>query len=201
MLQTGCLKKILEAPVYKLSNMNQNTNIYLTVEAWADIVIDKWVKKSKELEIKQGSGLELNRFYHFITTQADGDPRKIEFTFDYYLKFVNWGVGRGVNLKDRDTYILSKKKGKNQKGEGRRPRPWYDDVFYNQLSILGHLMAEKYGQKTVALIKTTIESANSDGTKSEPQQSPQSSARSNSSSNSRKVTPNEFRKKRKELGW
>jgi len=145
--------------------MNENSNISLTVAAWAEITVKEWVKRATALGIKPSDPLSVNRFHHFITTQSGGDPQKIEFTFDFYLKFVNWGVGRGVTIAERDTYILSEKKAKYQKGAGRRPKPWYDDVFPKQLTILGHLLAEKYGQRTVALVKTTMESANSDGTK------------------------------------
>jgi len=39
----------------------------------------------------------------------------------------------------------------------RRRKPWYDEVFPKQMTILGHLLAERYGQRTVAMIKTGIE--------------------------------------------
>lgn len=140
--------------------MNEYTNISLTVTAWAEIVVKEWINRATALGIKPSDPLSSNRFRQFLTTQADGDPQRIEFTFDFYLKFVNWGVGRGVTIADRDTYILAGKKAKYNKGEGRRPKPWYDDVFPKQLTILGHLLAEKYGHRTVALVKTTFESAN-----------------------------------------
>lgn len=148
--------------------MNEYTNISLTVTAWAEIVIKEWISRANALEVNFSDPSSTDRFKHFITTQANGDPQKIEFTYNFYLMFVNWGVGRGVTIGERDTYILAGKKAKYNKGEGRRPKPWYDDVFPKQLTILGHLLAEKYGHRTVALVKTAIESEYTDGTRPAP---------------------------------
>lgn len=124
-----------------------------TVIAWADILVKEWVKRARELNISPDNPINIERFYHYITTQANGDPATIQFTFDYYLKFTNWGVGNGVTLDNRDTLILA---GMTR----RRPRPFYDDVLPKQLSILAHLMLEKYGHRVVAFVKTTIEQKN-----------------------------------------
>lgn len=130
--------------------MAENTNLHITVEAWAEILIKEWVKRAAQLNISPDNPQSVQRFEHFITSQANGDPAIIKFTFDYYLKFTNWGVGRGVNLENRDTLILADM-------TKRRPRPFYDDVFPKQLAILGHLMLEKYKHRVVAFVKTTIE--------------------------------------------
>ena len=129
--------------------MKQTVEISVTVAAWAEIVIKEWVKRAAALGISAGDPVSLQRFYHHIVVQADGDPVKIEFAFDFYLKFVNWGVGRGVTIEDRDTLVLAGK-------TTRRPRAWYDDVVPKQLTILGHLLAEKYGERTVAMVRTGL---------------------------------------------
>ena len=131
--------------------MQGQTNIKLTVEAWADIVVKEWVRRAQQLGISPSEPLSVGRFLHFVTVQADGDPNKIRFAFDFYLKFVNWGVGRGVTVENRDTFIAAGK-------TTRRPRAWYDDVVPKQLTILGHLMAEKYGERVVAMVKTEVKS-------------------------------------------
>lgn len=130
--------------------MSAGTNIGLTVEAWVDIVVKEWIKRARELGISPGDHVSADRFLHFVITQADGDPVKIQFTFDFYLKFVNWGVGRGVTIENRDTFIAAGK-------TSRRPKAWYDDVVPKQLTILGHLLAEKYGERTVAMVKTVVD--------------------------------------------
>ena len=130
--------------------MKQTGEISVTVAAWAEIVIKEWVNRAAALGISTGDPVSLQRFYHHIVVQADGDPVKIEFAFDFYLKFVNWGVGRGVTIENRDTLVLAGK-------TTRRPRAWYDDVVPKQLTILGHLLAEKYGERTVAMVRTGLQ--------------------------------------------
>ena len=63
--------------------MNENTNISLTVEAWADIVIKEWIKKCEALKINN-TGLLINSFVNTIYTAANGDPRRIVFAFEWY---------------------------------------------------------------------------------------------------------------------
>ncbi len=118
--------------------MAENTNIKLTVEAWADIVIKEWEKKIEALGIGVSQQL-VDSFAHTVHTQSDGDPSRIEFAFEYYGKFVEWGVGSGVNIQDRETMIAAGL-------TVRKKKPWYSDVFYKQLEILRHLLAEKHAR-------------------------------------------------------
>jgi len=129
---------------------NQNLNIDETIKAWAEITIKEWVKKAAFHKVHRESPISSARFIHHIVSSANGSAERINFMFDYYLKFVNWGVGNSVTISDRDVMILP---GKTK----RRPKPWYDDVFYKQLKILSHLMTEKYSRKVTVLVKTTLE--------------------------------------------
>jgi hypothetical protein len=122
----------------------------LTVEAWAEIVIKEWVKMAETLEINPDNKLTVARFQKFLTVQGDGDVDRIKFTFDYYLKFVDWGVGKGVTISNREIMVAS---GSTK----RKSKPWFGNVFPKQMYILGHLMAERYGFRTAAMIKNSIE--------------------------------------------
>lgn len=128
---------------------SENTNITLTVEAWADIVIKEWVKKADALGIK-GTGALLASFYNTVITAAAGDPRKVIFAFAWYGKMVDYGIGNGVSLLDRDMMISG---GMTK----RRPKPWFTDTFYKQVETLRHLLEEKYANLAERLI---IESLN-----------------------------------------
>jgi hypothetical protein len=165
----------------------------ITVEAWAEIVIKEWVKMAGALGISPDHPLTVNRFQKFLSVQGDGNVDRITFTFDFYLKFVNWGVGKGVTINDRDTMLLAG-------STTRRRKPWYDDVFPKQLYILGHLLAERYGQRTAMMIKTQLETISSDGgTISIPRVS--TSGKSKSKSTSNNMSYGEFREQRKQQGW
>ncbi len=115
--------------------MSENTNIKLTVEAWADIVIKEFIKKANALNIGS-SGASMNSFVNTVYTAAGGDPSRVVFAFEWYLKMVDYGVGKHVSLADRDGMIAG---GMTR----RRPKPWFTDTFYKQLEVLRHLLEEK----------------------------------------------------------
>lgn len=125
--------------------MAANTNTGLTVEAWADIVIKEWIKKSQELGISPDNPLNATRFVHHVLPHANGDPEKIQFIYDYWLNFVDWGVGNGVSIEHRDMMIAAG-------ATKRRPKQWFTSVFYVQVKILSQIMAEKYSLKAAHII-------------------------------------------------
>lgn len=124
--------------------MNQNTNISLTVEAWADIVLKEWFNKIRALNINS-TGPLVESFQNTVYSAANGDPEKVRFMLEYYYKMVDYGVGKGVNLADRDGMIAA---GLTK----RRPKPFFTDVFYKQLAVLRHLLEDKYALKAEELI-------------------------------------------------
>ena len=130
--------------------MSDNINLGLTVEAWADITVKEWISKAAMLGISPTDPLSLDRFTHHIITASDGNPQRIEFAYDYYLNFVDWGVGNGVTLENRDLMISSG-------ATKRRQKPWFTDVFYKEIKTLAHLLAEKHKLKTTMLIVNGLE--------------------------------------------
>ena len=133
--------------------MAENLNLKLTVDAWADIVIREWEKKIEALNI--GLSMQLiDSFTNHVYTQADGDPSRIQFAFEWYGKMVEYGVGNGVNLEERDSMIAA---GLTK----RRPKPWYSEVFAKQLAVLRHLLEEKHARKIERFVVRNL-SDNSD---------------------------------------
>lgn len=92
----------------------------------------------------RGTGKLLNSFTYTIHTQANGNPELIKFAFNYYGKFVDMGVGRGVTLETVET-------------TNRKPKPWYSKVFWSQFQRLKELMVEKYELKTQIAIITEVQ--------------------------------------------
>ena len=123
--------------------MADQTNIGLTVEAWAEIVIDKWETMIARLHIGH-SGKLINSFAHHVITQSGGDPEKIEFAFEYYGKFVDMGVGRGVTIGEVEF-------------SDRRRKPWYSKTFFSQVKRSGEILGEKYARKGQAVIIENLE--------------------------------------------
>lgn len=108
------------------------SDIKLTVEEWAEIVVKIWEEKMLQLEISDTFQLA-NSFAFHVIGNAGGDVQRIEFAFNYYGKFVDMGVGRGIKLEDR--YFGSK----------RISKPWYTKTFMREVRKLKFILAEKYG--------------------------------------------------------
>jgi hypothetical protein len=124
--------------------MSENTNTNLTVETWLDLVIENWVKKATALGIHPDDPLTAQRFMHHVITDANGDPAKIQFVYDYYLNFIDWGVGKGVTISNRN-YIT----------HNRLKKQWFTGVFYYQVKKLAEIMARKYALKSAYLFIDT----------------------------------------------
>ena len=123
--------------------MSDNQNISLTVDAWAKIVIERWELQMARAGVR-GTGKLLNSFMYTVHTQANGNPELIQFAFNYYGKFVDMGVGRGVTLESV--------------GESnRKAKPWYSKVFWGQFERLKELLISKYALKSQISIITEIE--------------------------------------------
>jgi hypothetical protein len=122
--------------------MAENTNISLTVEAWAKITVERWIKKMDALGVGSSgdsTGALKNSFVHTIYTEANGDPNRIQFAFEWYGKMVDYGVGSGVSIENRDTMLAS--------GLTKRvKKPWFM-ALYKELEILRHLLEEKNALK------------------------------------------------------
>jgi hypothetical protein len=125
--------------------MAKNTNIELTVEAWADIVINNWLSKVDAMKINDTYSLS-NSFIHHIISNAGGNIQRIEFAFNYYGKFVDMGVGKGVTLEDAGITETR-----------RKPRLWYSPTFYAEFKKLVQILAEKYGIKGQMAIVENID--------------------------------------------
>ncbi|MGL4908164.1 MAG: hypothetical protein ACRCZB_00755 [Bacteroidales bacterium] len=118
--------------------MADNTNISLTVAAWANIVIRNWEDKMRKLNINSTYALARS-FAYTVENNAGGDPARIEFAFNYYGRFVDMGVGGGQKLGETGR---------------RRPKKWYSKPFFADVRKLGELMLAKYASKAqIAIVE------------------------------------------------
>ena len=68
-------------------------------EAWAKITIIKWKKKLASNKIGD-TGTLLKSFKYNVLASAQGNVLKITLLFEYYGRFVDMGVGKGVKIGD-----------------------------------------------------------------------------------------------------
>lgn len=114
------------------------------VEDWAVIVLDRWRKNMTEMGINNAS-THATAFTHFANTSAGGDISKIEFAFDYFLKFTDMGVGKGVKLGNTKTLTI------------RRPKPWYSKSFLYEVRRLSEIMAYQFSNYAAIKIVENLE--------------------------------------------
>lgn len=122
--------------------MAQNVDLSLTAKAWADITIQDFENKIDALGINDTFALQ-ESFESHVFMAAGGDISKIEFMYNFYGKYIELAVGKGVSF--RDVGITSR---------GRKKRLWYTPVFFRHVKRLGEILAEKYGRKAqIAIIE------------------------------------------------
>ncbi|HNS18824.1 MAG TPA: hypothetical protein PKI34_13520 [Bacteroidales bacterium] len=123
----------------------KNTDLKLTAEAWADIVIKNWLSKIDQLRINYSYQLS-DSFIHHVLANAGGDLQRIEFAFNFYGRMVDMGVGKGV--------AIALVKERRYEGIRRRPKPWYSVTLYSEVKKLREILQAKYALKTTT---TTVE--------------------------------------------
>jgi hypothetical protein len=111
-----------------------NTNLNITVQAWSDILLENWLDNMHKLRIGYTFDLE-NSIQYGIEQGSDKLPSAIEFSFMFYGKFVDMGVGNGVKLEDVKSGF-----------HNRRPKKWYSKTFYGQTLKLSMILAQKYAR-------------------------------------------------------
>lgn len=109
---------------------------------FAEYVINKWQAKIRELKIHQTGDL-YNSFISEVIRNSGGDVERIIFTFRYYGKMVDMGVGKGITLDDL--------------GVGKRsPKPWYSKTLYSEVKKLSDLMAKDIAIQANKVIVTAL---------------------------------------------
>jgi len=126
--------------------MNNNLNLNLTYNAWSDFLIERWRKKIHLLGIGYSQHL-YESFEKELFFSAGGDMGKIDFSFAYYGKFVEMGVGKGTPLGEVSVIATDRRLIGKDTGNRRRPKKWYTSIFNTEVRKLGFIIAEKYGQK------------------------------------------------------
>jgi hypothetical protein len=133
----------------------QNTPTKLSerdlAEAWAKITIVKWKKKLASNKIGD-TGTLLKSFKYNVLASAQGNVLKITLLFEYYGRFVDMGVGKGVKIGDVKESATSRRLSGKMLGNRRRPKKWYSKTFHAEVMKLGEIFAKEYGHRGVLVI-------------------------------------------------
>lgn len=97
--------------------------------------------------LKNNPNRSINRFYARLYNGANGDTKKIEFFFNYYLYFVDMGVGVGRHIEDVDNTSPANWRTLYKKWDGqgdRQSRPILAMEVRHQLRRLQMLVLSYY---------------------------------------------------------
>jgi len=136
--------------------MDKVGTLFQTTDAWAQIVLDRWQKKIDQLGI--GYSLQLaDSLRKEVFNEAGGNAAGVEFAFLYYGKFVDMGVGKGVDLGSSGDLKVERRLIGRATGNRRVPKKWYSPVFYTEVAKLKFILAEKYAHKGVLSITENLD--------------------------------------------
>lgn len=124
-------------------------------EAWAKITIIKWKKKLASNKIGD-TGTLLKSFKYNVLASAHGNVLKITLLFEYYGRFVDMGVGKGVRIGDVKESAASRKLSGKMLGNRRRPKKWYSKTFHAEVMKLSEIFAKEYGHRGVVAITENL---------------------------------------------
>jgi hypothetical protein len=124
-------------------------------EAWAKNTIIKWKKKLTSNKIGD-TGTLLKSFKYNVLASAQGNVLKITLLFEYYGRFVDMGVGKGVKIGDVKESAGSRKLSGKMLGNRRRPKKWYSKTFHAEVMKLSEIFAKEYGHRGVVAITENL---------------------------------------------
>ena len=114
----------------------------LNLQKWAEITIEKWQFSVLKHKLTDTGNL-LNSFVCSISEDAKNNTALISFAFQYYLRMLDMGVGKGVKLEDRQ--FAKSTEGKDLKYKtGRKKYPVYSKILYREVMRLGELLTYQY---------------------------------------------------------
>ncbi len=114
------------ASTFQITTVPENARVDL--ERFAKIVIEKWEFNIVKFNLVRSGNL-LRSFQHLVSGEANGDGAIISFVFEYYLRMLEMGVGKGAPI-GADTR--------------RRKYPVFTKTFNAEVHRLAELLANQY---------------------------------------------------------
>lgn len=122
----------------------------LNYDDFARITVERWQVRIASFKFsKESSGALLRSFQDHVEKDANGDAKKIAFTFLYYGYYWDAGVGRGYNKGNSgDLKSLSGWGETNGTGHRKKHR-WFNQIYWREFNNLARMAAEAYGSEFV----------------------------------------------------
>lgn len=132
------------------------------IEEWAEGLIKAWVVKMDELGMlgrKNQRGLLVRSLMYTIIWESRGGDafeflQRVVFAFNAYGRFVDYGLGRGTDLKDRFGG------GRDAANNSRKRKEWIQEPWIESLKVLRPIVRLEMKRYTTAMMRAHIESFN-----------------------------------------
>ena len=134
----------------------------VNLQKWAKFTIDKWqfsLVKFKKLDTRT----LINSFTASVIQEAGNNKALISFAFEYYLKMIEMGVGKGVKYGEHKE-VRQAKRAYGVKGKSRKPFPVYSRILYAEIHRLAELLANQYAQSGARIIVDEFKHGSADKT-------------------------------------
>ena len=119
-------------------------------EKFAKYTIERWQERMKKVKVR-GTGELYRSFVFHVQRDANGDVELMAFTFHFYGWYVDAGVGRGYRHGNGGDLAFLKDWKTNKKH--RRPKPWFNKVYWNEFNKLVVMVAETMGEQAAEQIR------------------------------------------------
>lgn len=129
--------------------VHQRINERGVTEKWAHFAREKLLSRLDQYSIGKTGDLARSIKYRV-------SPDRIRFEFNYYGKFIDMGVGKGVpigqvkELKSVNSRALGIR-------TGRKAKKWYSRTMAGQIKKLTEVLAKEYSREMVDMVKANIQ--------------------------------------------
>lgn len=141
------------------------------IERWAAITIENWqynIAKQKLITPKHYSKIAepttqhlLNSFMAHVTYHAEGNSFMVNFAFNYYLRLLDMGVGKGTQLNQ----VASNSEDRRYGSRKRKKYDIYSRTLYAEVMRLQELMSKYYLQHGAEIILNAFQNGNNQPTR------------------------------------
>jgi len=111
------------------------------LEKWAEITIEKWLFSIAQHKLID-TGTLFKSFAYSISSDANNNSALISFAFEYYLRMLEMGVGKGVKYNDRNAEGITERREFNKKRKAYQGI--YSKTLYSEIMRLGELLTNQY---------------------------------------------------------
>lgn len=143
---------------YKDLDINDRINLKGTYEQFLKITVDRFKAELDRKVYRSRSGNEkqtgeLRKAWKTKLSMGSGGNDKLTIDFPMYGRFIDMGVGRGVNM---NAALLRKRYSIHKPDVPRKPIKWYSRRKTAEEKKLAEILAEKYGIGLVKLAESLL---------------------------------------------